>query len=110
MHVLWWQSPTKGSIGWQNKRDTLPWQGYFDVKANGGMIDLAFDCYGRGTMKCARLYKVGRNVWEGFDYAQRFVRIEKIMEMEYCEGCKTWQITEAAEEDDDGYVVVVVDF
>ena len=71
--------------GWQNN---LPWQGFNGwVKVNGGFIDLAFDCYGRGKMKCSRVYKRSENVWECFDYKGRLVTIEKIMEMEYCADC-----------------------
>lgn len=95
IHVLW-EDATEGSIGWQNRSETLPWQGYFRLKAND-TIELAFDCYGRGKMKCARLYKTAEDVWEGHDYRGRFVRIEKMMEMRYCTECKAWHIVDGTE-------------
>ena len=80
MHVLW-QTEEEGTIGWQNRVGTLPWQGYFRITDDEGTLDLAFDCYGRGKMKSARLYKRADGLYEGFDYRCRFVRIEKLFQM-----------------------------
>ena len=82
----------------------MPWQGYFIAIAKEGWIDLAFDCYGLGDMKCARLYIVNENVWEGYDYDGRFVTLEKVMKFEYCADSDAAVITEAG--DDGGCIVI----
>ena len=89
MHVLAEDGSRNGSIGWENKAETLPWQGYFRVKADD-TIELAFDCYGRGKLKSAKLFKISEDMWEGFDYDGRQVRIKKVMRLRHCTVCEAW--------------------
>ena len=73
-----------GQIGRQNNKGTLAWQGFFRHMADDDSVDLAFDSYGRGVMKGAKLDITNDGVFEGTDYDGGFVRITKMPTLEYC--------------------------
>ena len=90
LHVLSEDASGNGNIGWQNQDDTLPLRGHFQHSSDNTVV-LAFDD-GNGRAKSARLFKTDENVWEGYDYDGRWVRITKLKQVPYCTECKLWHL------------------
>ena len=90
MHVLSEDGNGNGSIGWENRTETLPWQGYFRHMPDD-TVEFAFDCHACGHLKSAKLYKVDHCVWEGPDYACRAIRLMRLSKLKYCTESKRWK-------------------
>ena len=90
LHVLDADGSGDGQIQWQKKNSTLAWQGFFRL-LDDDTTAYAFDAYGRGVMKCAKLYNMEDGIFEGTDYDGRLVRITKLRTLQYCTRRKAWR-------------------
>ena len=80
-------------ISYSGIRGSSPWHGaYRQASGRWGGLTLQFDYDGRAECtKHVSLLRTGDDVWEGFDYAHRAIKLTRLRTFEWCPQSMMWR-------------------
>ena len=81
----------EGSVCFQSKGNCTPWHGSWTVR-DDNQIEILFCCRGSAVLKSTLLFTTReRNIFEGFDYAERRVRLTLIDRLRWSRRTNGWE-------------------